>query len=87
MNSDSKKRRSFLALLFATGDAKVHPPKKIFYIVTFGSQDMAHESLGIPQERIAKRLGIPRQTISDHLPKMAALPNPAYNNYSMNYVY
>lgn len=32
--------------------------------------------LGIPQERITKRFGIWRQTLSDHLPKMAALPNP-----------
>jgi len=30
--------------------------------------------LGIPQERIAKRLGVPKQTISDYLPKMAELP-------------
>ena len=32
--------------------------------------------LGIPQKRIALRLGVPQQTISDHLPKMAVLPNP-----------
>jgi DNA-binding CsgD family transcriptional regulator len=32
--------------------------------------------LGIPEARIAKRLGFWRQTISDHLPKMAALLNP-----------
>ncbi|MEA3415643.1 MAG: DNA methyltransferase [Thermodesulfobacteriota bacterium] len=32
--------------------------------------------LGIPQDRIAKRLGAPQQTISGHLPKMATLPNP-----------
>jgi hypothetical protein len=32
--------------------------------------------LGIPEERIAKRFGFWRQTLSDHSPKMAALPNP-----------
>ena len=32
--------------------------------------------LGIPQERIALCLGVPQQTISNHLPKMAVLPNP-----------
>jgi hypothetical protein len=32
--------------------------------------------LGIPQERITKRFGFWRQTLSDHLPKMAALPKP-----------
>ena len=32
--------------------------------------------LGIPEARIVKRLGFRRQTISAHLPKMAALPNP-----------
>ena len=32
--------------------------------------------LGIPQERIAKRLGQTRETIRDHLSKMATLPNP-----------
>ncbi len=30
--------------------------------------------LHIPQERMAKRLGILQQTISNHLPKMAVLP-------------
>lgn len=32
--------------------------------------------LGIPQERIAKRLCVPQQTISDHLPRMPKLANP-----------
>ncbi|MDA3831944.1 MAG: DNA methyltransferase [Spirochaetales bacterium] len=32
--------------------------------------------LGIPQERIALFLDVPQQTISNHLPKMAVLPNP-----------
>jgi predicted transcriptional regulator len=31
--------------------------------------------LGIPQDRIAKRLGQTRETIRDHLAKMAELPN------------
>ncbi len=31
--------------------------------------------LGIPQERIALCLDVPQQTISNHLPKMAVLPN------------
>ena len=31
--------------------------------------------LGISQDRIAKRLGAAKQTISSHLPKMAVLPN------------
>jgi len=30
--------------------------------------------LGIPQKRIAQRLGVSQQTISSHLPKMAELP-------------
>jgi len=33
------------------------------------------ERLGISQDRIAKRLGATQQTISNHLPKMAVLPN------------
>ena len=32
--------------------------------------------LGIPQDRIAKRLGQTMETIRDHLAKMAELPNP-----------
>jgi predicted XRE-type DNA-binding protein len=38
--------------------------------------------LGIPQERIAKRLGIPRSTLSDHLPELPGLANPANSNLS-----
>ena len=33
-------------------------------------------SLGIPQDRIARRLGQTRETVRDHLAKMAVLPNP-----------
>ena len=33
------------------------------------------DRLGISQDRIAKRLGANQQTISNHLPKMAVLPN------------
>ncbi|EMS81193.1 hypothetical protein [Desulfotignum phosphitoxidans] len=33
--------------------------------------------LGIPQDRIAKRLGLARTSFQYHLPKMAALPNSA----------
>lgn len=32
--------------------------------------------LGIPQDRIAKRLGHARKVIHDHLAEMAVLPNP-----------
>jgi len=32
--------------------------------------------LGIPQDRIAKRLGHAREVIRDHLAEMAVLPNP-----------
>jgi len=35
--------------------------------------------LGIPQERIALCLGVPQQTVSNHLPKMAVLPNPVWD--------
>ena len=34
------------------------------------------KKIGIPQERISKRLNIAQQTISDHLPDLAILPNP-----------
>ena len=34
------------------------------------------DSLGIPQDRIAKRLGQVRETIRDHLAKMPELANP-----------
>lgn len=40
--------------------------------------------LGIPQERIALCLGLPQQTISDHLPKMAVLPNPVNTDLKVN---
>ncbi|MBC8427244.1 MAG: ParB N-terminal domain-containing protein [Deltaproteobacteria bacterium] len=33
------------------------------------------DRLGIPQERIAKRMGVDQKTIHNHLGKMAALPN------------
>ncbi|MBC8175828.1 MAG: hypothetical protein H8E19_00375 [Deltaproteobacteria bacterium] len=38
--------------------------------------DVDMNGLGIPQDRIEKGLGVPQQTISDHLPKMPALANP-----------
>ena len=38
--------------------------------------------LGIPQDRIEKRLGVPQQTVSDHLPKMPALANPVNSDLS-----
>ena len=41
--------------------------------------------LGIPQDRIAKRLGTPQQTISGHLPKMATLPNPVNSDLSRGF--
>ena len=41
--------------------------------------------LGIPQDRIAKRLGAPQQTISGHLPKMATLPNPVNADLSRGF--
>jgi len=41
--------------------------------------------LGIPQDRIAKRLGAPQQTISGHLPKMATLPNPVNTDLSRGF--
>ncbi len=37
------------------------------------------------QERIAKRLGAPQQTISGHLPKMATLPNPVNADLSRGF--
>ncbi len=43
------------------------------------------QRLGIPQGRIAKRLNLPQQTISDHLPKMAVLPNPVKADLSRGY--
>jgi len=41
--------------------------------------------LGIPQARIAKSLDIPRQTISGHLTKMAALPFSSKADLSRGY--
>jgi len=41
--------------------------------------------LGIPQERIAKRLGTPQQTISDYLPKMAELPFSVNSDLSVGF--
>ena len=41
--------------------------------------------LGIPQERIAKRLGIPRTTLSDHLTKLPGLANPANSDLSRGF--
>jgi len=37
--------------------------------------------LGIPQERIAKRLLSPQQTISGHLPKMPVVANPLNSDF------
>jgi len=41
--------------------------------------------IGIPQERIAKRLDIPQRTLSDHLAKLATLPNPLKADLSRGY--
>jgi len=41
--------------------------------------------LGIPQDRVAKILGVPQQTISDHLPKMPALANPVNSDLSESF--
>ena len=41
--------------------------------------------LGIPQDRIAKRLGLPQQTISDHLPKMPELANPVNSDLARGF--
>jgi len=41
--------------------------------------------LGIPQDRIAKRLGTTQVSIHDHLSKMAALPNPINTDLSRGF--
>ena len=41
--------------------------------------------LGIPQERIVKRLYVPQQTISNHLPKMPELANPVNSDLSKGF--
>jgi len=41
--------------------------------------------LGIPQERIAKRLLSPQETISGHLPKMPKLANPVNTDLSRGF--
>ncbi len=41
--------------------------------------------LGISVERIAKRLDVPQQTISDHLPKMPELANPVNADLSTGF--
>ena len=41
--------------------------------------------LGIPQDRIAKRLGQTKETVCDHLAKMAELPNPPNADLSMGF--
>ena len=41
--------------------------------------------LGIPQDRIARRLSIPQRTLSDHLAKMATLPNPLNSDLSRGF--
>jgi len=41
--------------------------------------------LGILQDRIARRLSIPQRTLSDHLAKMATLPNPLNTDLSRGF--
>ena len=41
--------------------------------------------LGIPQDRIAKRLGINRRTLADHLAKMPGLANPPNSDLSKGF--
>jgi len=42
--------------------------------------------LGIPQERISKRLGVSQKTISGYLPKMATFPFLVNADLSMGYI-
>ncbi|MCF8091164.1 MAG: hypothetical protein K9K40_01740 [Desulfotignum sp.] len=42
-------------------------------------------ALGIPPDRIAKRLGLARTSFQYHLPKMAALPNSAKADLSRSF--
>jgi hypothetical protein len=41
--------------------------------------------LGIPQDRIAKRLGIPQRTLSDHLAEMPGLAFPLNSDLSKRF--
>jgi hypothetical protein len=41
--------------------------------------------LGIPQDRVAKRLGQAREVIRDHLAEMATLPNPPNTDLSQGF--
>ena len=41
--------------------------------------------LGIPQERIARRLSIPQRTLSDHLAKLPRLANPLNSDLSRGF--
>jgi len=41
--------------------------------------------LGVPQDRIAKRLDVPQQTISSHLPKMPVMANPVNSDLSRGF--
>lgn len=41
--------------------------------------------LGIPQDRIAKRLGLPRSTFLDHLAKMPGLAKPVYSDLAKGF--
>ena len=42
-------------------------------------------TIGIPQDRIAKRLGLPQKTISYHLPKMPELANLVNSDLSKGF--
>ncbi len=41
--------------------------------------------LGVPQDRIAKRLSIPQRTLCDHLADLATLPNPLNSSLSRGF--